>query len=280
MADIYFNAEESSQYSEITENTADQSLAKEFGEQVEAFYALPRKSRPRSEVVFSPSGVTKCARELYYINTNAPTDEQPLIPWRERMSRNGTGSHDVTQNDYLNHMERKLKEADQPVKFRFLEAEINGERSYKVGDVVVKLRGRSDGKIGLLNENGEVIDVIGWEKKTKDKRKNLNKIVKQGQPQEEHRAQATAYALIWGIQKWIFEYEALQKPEWKELEPEKPDIAWFFVEVSREESRALLLRLAKVVQAIKDKKLPPAETDKCGFCVYKSQCALDGGYKG
>jgi CRISPR/Cas system-associated exonuclease Cas4 (RecB family) len=279
MSDVFFDAKDAAKYSEVPPNSTDQTLAEQFTEQVESFYSLPRKKRHRPEVVFSPSGVNSCARELYYINTNAETDVTPLVPWRERMSRNGTGAHDVTQADYLT-MEDKLRAADLPVKFRFLEAEINGERSYKVGDTVVKLRGRSDGKMALLDDEGNEVAIIGYEKKTKDKRKNLNKIMKAGQPQTEHRAQATSYYLIFGIKRWIFEYEALQKPEWKEIIPEKPDQAHFYVEVSEEEARALLLRLAKIVRQIEAGELPAPELEKCGFCVYKGQCAKDGGYKG
>lgn len=277
-ADVFFDAKDASQYADVPPNSVDQTLADQFTEQVESFYSLPRKHRPREEVVFSPSGVNDCARQLYYKNTNAPVDEKPMIPWRERMSRNGTGAHDVTQADYLK-MEEKLRAAELPVKFRFLQAEIEGEKSFKVGDTIVKLRGRSDGKMALLDDAGNEVAIIGYEKKTKDKRKNLNKIMKAGQPQIEHRAQATSYFLIFGISRWIFEYEALQKPEWKEIVPEKPDQKHFYVEVSEEEARALLIRLAKIVRAIEKGELPPPELEKCGFCVYKGQCAKDGGYQ-
>lgn len=275
----YFSDKDSEDYSLVPPNEVDQTLAIEFGKQVDEFYSLPRPSYNRREVVFSPSGVTQCARQLYYQNTNAKQDEQSLVPWRERMSRNGTGSHDVTQADYLK-MDESLRKAGKSVKFKFLEAEIKGERSFTVNGRVVKLRGRSDGKVGLLDENGEVVKVLGWEKKTKDKRKNLNKIMKAGQPQEEHRKQAVAYALIWGIQDWIFEYEALAKPEWGDTEPEKPDIAHFFITVDRDEAKALLIRLSKIVEAIEKKELPQAELDKCGFCPFKETCSKDGGYVG
>lgn len=279
MEGVFFDAKDSHKYSDVPPNDTDQTLAIEFNEQVESFYSLPRKKRHRSEIVFSPSGVNNCARQLYYNNTNAETDETPLVPWRERMSRNGTGTHNVSQDDYL-RMEEALRANDKPVRFRFLEAEIEGERSFNVGGTIVKLRGRSDGKMAMLDDDGNEVAIIGYEKKTKDKRKNLNKIVKNGQPQPEHKAQAVSYYLIFGISKWIFEYESLQKPEWKEIAPEKPDQAHFYVEVTEEEARALLIRLAKIVRQIEAKELPPAELEKCGFCPYKGQCHLDGGYQG
>jgi CRISPR/Cas system-associated exonuclease Cas4 (RecB family) len=274
----YFFDGKDESYTEIVPNPLDQSLAELFTEQVEAFYSLPRNRWQRKEVYFSPSGVTNCARHLFYENTNAPLDEIELIAWKERLSRNGTGSHDVTQADYLK-MEEKLNKAGIPVKFRFLEPEIKGEKSYKVGQYTVKLRGRSDGRLALLNDEGEVETILGWEKKTKDKRKNLNKIMKDGRVQDTHRQQAVAYFLIWGIDKWIFEYEALQKPEWNDNHPEKPDIAHFYVEVDKDEAKALLIRLAKIVKAVEENTIPEPELDKCNFCPFKTQCHKDGGYK-
>jgi CRISPR/Cas system-associated exonuclease Cas4 (RecB family) len=279
MDDLFFDAKDKDKYNDVPPLLTDQSLAEAFHEQVEDFYSIPRKRRHRPEIVFSPSGVNDCARQLYYINTNAEPDVTPLIPWRERMSRNGTGAHDVTQADYLG-MESKLRSAGKPVKFRFLQAEIEGERTYMVGDTKVKLRGRSDGKMALLDDNGEEVAIIGYEKKTKDKRKNLNKIMKQGQPQTEHKAQAVSYYLIFGISKWIFEYEALQKPEWSDINPEKSDQAHYYVEVTEEEARALLIRLARIVRQIEKGELPEPELTKCGFCPFKGQCTKDGGYQG
>jgi CRISPR/Cas system-associated exonuclease Cas4 (RecB family) len=164
------------------------------------------------------------------------------------------------------------------VHFKFLDAEFDGEKSYTVNGHTVKLRGRSDGKLGLLDENGDVSRIIGFEKKTKDKRKNLNKILKEGSPQDTHKKQAVAYALIWGITDWIFEYESLSKPEWSDINPDKEDIAHYFVSVSKEEAKELLLRLASVVEAIKEEKLPEPDLSKCGFCPFKNQCHKDGGY--
>lgn len=257
----------------------DQTLAELFNAQVEAFYRLPDKREPRSEVYFTPSSVAKCLRELYYENTNAPRDNEPQVPWKQRVPRNGTGVHNITQEDYLK-MEDRLREAGLPVYFRFLDFEIKGERSYQVGKYVVKLKGRADGKLGLLDEDGNVIKVIGWEKKTKDKRKNLNKIIKFGEPQYEHQLQATAYYLIWDLRDWIFEYESLQKPDWSDNEPEKPDQVHYYFQANDIEARRLLKRLAKVVEAVQKGKPPEPEFDKCSFCPFKTQCNMDGGYHG
>ena len=254
----------------------DQSLAAAFSQQVDAYYSLPRVHRPRPEIAFSPSGVTKCARELYYMHSDVTPDDEPLVAWRQRVPRNGEAVHTATQRDYL-EMEQKLRDAGVPVKFRFLEAEISGERSYIVGGRKVTLRGRCDGQIGVLGDNGEVIETIGLEIKTKDRMVNLNKVRKSGEPQSEHRQQAIAYALMWGIQKWLFAYESLQKPSWGDVD--KPDQFYVLIEVNREQAKALLLRLARVVEQIETRTLPPPELDHCGFCQFKTQCAKDDGYR-
>jgi hypothetical protein len=110
---FYFDAEEEKHYPDFDapkkEMHDEQYLADLFHEQINTFYSIPREQRLRSEIYFSPSGVDKCMRELYYENTNAEKDTIPLIPWRERMSRNGTGCHDITQDDYFKMEKRVIR---------------------------------------------------------------------------------------------------------------------------------------------------------------------------
>lgn len=254
-----------------------EALATQFQAQVDAFYAIPRKHRPRDRIVFSPSGVTKCARELYYAHSGAIYDTEPLIAWRERRNRNGEAVHVATQND-LFKLEESLRGIGVTPRFRFLEAEISGEKSYSVNGRTVTIRGRADGKIAVLDDTGDKeMEIIGFEFKTKTRREQLTKIVKSG-PQLDHTAQTVAYSLIWGVRKWLFVYHCLQTPKWNEVEG--IDQVAFLTEVEEEQERRLLVKLSKVVEAIEEKALPAAELDKCGFCRFKTQCRADGGYKG
>lgn len=253
-----------------------EAIAFAFQAQVDAFYALPRKRRPRDQIVFSPSGVSKCARELYYASINAPSDEVPLVPWRERMSRNGTALHDATQKD-LFRMEHVLREAGVTPRFRLLAAEIDGEKSFSVNGRVVTLRGRCDGKLGVLDDEGNVIDEIGLEIKSKSRREQLTKVLRSG-PQQEHIAQTVAYALLWGVRRWMFLYESMNKPKWSEVD--SADQAYFLTTAEEAQERRLLVRLGAVVEAIEERRLPAPDLSLCGFCVFKAQCAKDGGYKG
>lgn len=252
----------------LIDNTpkAPRTPADDFHDQVEKFYSLPREQYPRFEVKFSPSGVTKCARELYYMNTGAHQDEQMNItPWKVRLPRNGEGAHIVTQKDYL-EMHKKLFKAGIQYQFKMEKTEVTSKKTFDVDGVKVTLSGRCDGI--LTTENG--IQYI-WEKKTKDKMKNLKKLK---EPQDDHKAQVVCYSLLFKIPRTIFEIESLQKPDWNKDEEE--DQKHFYFESTPEMEQALLKRLASIVKMIEAKKLPSPEYDKCMFCSYKTQCRNDG----
>lgn len=263
----------------------DQTLAALWKAQVDAFDSIPQHYPERTRVKFSPSGSTKCLRELYYANMNAPQDTEPSNPWKRRMARNGTAFHDGIQKDY-SRMAGKLKELGLDVYFEPVEWELTGEKTISVNldgksyDVV--LSGRCD---GMLRYIGEVIpgiiehgEVILLEFKSKDKLTNLKKVAKLG-AQDDHKAQVISYSLIWGIDTSIIHYEALQKPKWSEPADALDWSVWQY-KVSEMDKRTLLRRLATVVKHVEEGTLPPAETSKCAFCPFKGQCAKDGGYSG
>lgn len=239
--------------------------ADDFHDQIELLYSLPREVYPRKEVRFSPSGVTKCARELYYMNTDAVVDEYQIItPWKQRLPRNGEGVHEITQKHYLK-MHKKLLDAGVDCLFKMEKAEIIGRKEFDVDGTKIVLSGRCDGC--LIDRNG--VRYI-WEKKTKDKMKNFKKIK---EPQDDHKAQVVCYSLIFGIPRTIFEIESLEKPAWNK--DSESDIKHFYFESTEEMEQELLHRLATIVRAIEAKKPPAPEHDKCMFCCYKEQCRKD-----
>lgn len=236
--------------------------ADDFQDQVELFYSMPREQSPRSEVKFSPSGATKCVRELYYLNLNAPIDTNTnLTPWKQRIPRNGEGVHEITQRDYL-IMHKKLIKAGLPCKFQMLKVEENGRKEFLVDGFTVVINGRCDGI--LVDTDG--IQYI-YEKKTKDKLANLKKIK---EPTPEHKGQVVCYSLLFDIPRTIFEIESLQKPAWGK--DEEDDSKYFYFESTPEMEQALLKRLASVVKAIEAGRAPAPEYDKCMFCSYKDLC--------
>lgn len=240
--------------------------ADEFHDQVELFYSIPRKrSKRNGDIRFSPSGVTKCGRELYYYNLDFPTEETRLVPWKQRVPRNGEGGHIVTQEDYMK-MHEILNEAGVPCKYRMTETEIIARKEFDVNGTKVVINGRCD---GILEDVNGVKYI--WEKKTKDKMTNFKKVK---EPTEANYAQAVCYSLIFGIPRTIFEYESLQKPKWSD--DDAIDQKHFYFEVTPQMEQDLLDKLAMVAECIEDKTPPPMELDKCMFCSYKSQCYKDG----
>lgn len=269
---IYFNEQEENQDLKKAKRpkqevvVPERTVADDFHDQVEIFYSLPRKPWPRKEVKFSPSQLGKCDRELYYMNIEAPVDPQELlIPWRARIPRNGTGVHEVTQNDYK-EMKAKLEAAGYPCRFVFTDFERIGRRVYNVDGAKVVISGRCDG-VMLDTESGEH---LLWEKKCKDKRSNWTKMK---EPQEEHILQAIAYYLLFGIRECVFEIEVLQKPQWSKIN--ETDIKYFYHETTDEEAQGLLKRLANIVAAVEAGEPPKRQPDKCMFCPYKNHCRED-----
>lgn len=254
---------------------SDQTPALLFTTQVDDFYALPRPDYERTSIRFSPSKATSCERELYFAFTNAPTDQTSLVPWKQRLARNGTAVHSGFQRD-IRRMPEALAQAGKSMAYEPImfwndekqreENEHHGEKSYDVGGTIVTLRGKCD---GLFRETSTGA-VVGFEFKTKDKMRGLTKVNRFGVDLH-HRAQTVAYSLIFGIDRWLVVYESLQKPDWSKDDAD--DMKAFHVVLTPEEKRALLVRLARIVRAVENKTVPPGDFTKCAFCPYKGVCA-------
>lgn len=263
----------------------DQTVASLWHQQVNAHDSAPQHYPVRRRIKFSPSGATKCLRELFYANTNAEQDTASVSPWKKRMARNGTAFHEGIQGEFTD-MVKRLQDAGKLVNFEVVEWELVGNKVITVtldGETFeVELDGRCDGMLkyvgesipGLI-ENG---DLVLLEFKSKDKLTNLKKVAKMG-AQDDHKAQVVCYSLIWGINRALIHYESLQKPKWSAPDNEI-DMYVEAYTVSEMEQRAVLRRLATCVRHIKKDTLPPAETNKCSFCPFKGRCAKDGGYRG
>ncbi len=237
-------------------------LSDEFADQMEDLYSIPQTRYPRREIKFSPSGLTKCDRELYYINTNAKADEaESQIGWRARIPRNGTGTHEVMQAD-LKTMHTKLPENKLPCRFKLLETEMVLRKTFDVGGTMVTLSGRLD---GLMLDMETGLKFI-WEYKTKDKLSNLTKI-KDPLP---YVLQCISYSAVLEIYDCIIHIESLQKPQWGRIAAK--DSKYFHVVVTPEMVDRLLQRLARIVRAIEAKKPPAKDPEKCLFCSYKTTC--------
>lgn len=195
-----------------------------------------------------------------------PEPQSISAPWHQRIPRNGTGVHEVTQKDYQ-EMYSKLAAAGLSPRFSVKGTELAGRKEIDVDGTLVVLNGRCDVKLWDYELEQEVL----LELKTVDKRTNWTKIK---EPKPEHQLQAIAYSILFGIPRCIFQYESLQKPQYTKVD--ETDLKCFYFETTPEMEQALLSRLAGIVRAVEAKEPPQRELEKCMFCGYKSVCANDG----
>jgi CRISPR/Cas system-associated exonuclease Cas4 (RecB family) len=197
---------------------------------------------------------------LYYENTGAKRDEEPQIPMRNRISRNGTAVHNEGERD-LKRLNERLPNAP----FKFVDLELKGERTFNVNGVIVRIKGRTDGLIEYKQTGERLI----YERKTLSNTKKLKKITKEG-VQPSHIVQGYGYFLLFSVDKILYEYESLQK-DWSKTD--EPDTAYFVVEIDKDRARQILIRLASVVEAIENEEIPEKEESfKCTFCSYQGIC--------
>lgn len=258
--------------------------------QVDAFDSLPQQSWERDYIKFSPSQADNCLRELYFINTNAPTDDDAGVPWKNRRRRNGDAYHVETEKVYET-MVKRLRDAGLDVYFEIEASELRdglrAEGKYLVNGREVIVEGRPDMILryiadpipGVINTG----DCVLLDLKAKAKLSSVSG-VRRGRIPEHNVKQMHAYSLCRfttqdgrvfdNIDLSILHYESLEKM--KETENESKDIAAVVVKSTEEDKKRLLLRWAQVVEAVENGEPPPPEKDKCYFCVFKRHCAAVG----
>lgn len=246
----------------------------------------PRKPYTRRYVKFSPSQADNCLRELFFINTNAPVDKTTVVPWKTRRARNGESYHAGTK--VFAEMPDAVRELGLTPHFELvaleaLHGDIWGSAKFEVNGYVVRIEGKCDGVARYIGEtipgvvtNGDLF-VVDW--KSKDKLSGVNKVARMGVA-ENNRQQMVAYSLLRfttkdgrifeNLDKAILHYESLQKS--KEDEVASKDVLPVVVHATASDQRNLLVRFAKVVEAIENGVVPAMEPSKCAFCAYKGEC--------
>lgn len=222
---------------------------------------------------FSPSGASKCNRELFYKALKYEKDEIPFYPYHRRWTRNASAVHEAVQKDLM-YMEKMLPDAmfkvskmdnglpkwEQNIKtFKIIEH--NGE--------TFGIYGMCDGILINKEENKEV----GFEFKTKSTTIGAVGNYKMKDAQEGHKTQCTAYAILFGIDEHLIMYESLAKDGWTKGAEAKLDFRVFYHKVKDEDIKELLDKYAYITKCVREKKVPPKEEDKCLFCTYKGVCS-------
>lgn len=234
-----------------------------------------KSSRP-STFIFSPSGASKCARELYFKALGYRTVDDKF-PYHRRWTRNSTAVHEVVQKDLLYMSSEKvmgnpsftvkMKENGLPAWEQnlktFVEIEHNGSKFAVLGMMD-----------GILNyKDGSE---IGFEYKTKSNSIGQVGHYRMKEPAPYHKEQCVAYHIIFGMSEFIMMYEAVTKDQWNKGAEAKMDIRMFYYKVTEEARNELLDKFAVVVKAVEAKVMPPKQEDKCLFCGYKHICEEEG----
>lgn len=231
---------------------------------------------PEGLVAFSPSSVSACARGLVFKANKEEKDEVQRFPYQRRWTRNSSAVHEAVQRDLL-YCEKVLKNPIFTVER--LESGLPAwEQNIKTAKVIehngVKfvLNGMCDGILRYAPDNSKVL----FEFKTKSTTIGTVGTYKLKGVQEEHRLQAVAYSILFGVDEVVFMYESVAKDGWTKGAEAKVDFRTFYVQITEQDRQDLLDRLSDVAKAYYKKEIPEKESDKCFFCVYKTACERVG----
>lgn len=228
---------------------------------------------PSGLISFSPSSASACGRGLVFKANKEEKDAVVRFPYQRRWTRNASAVHEAVQRDLL-YCEKKLENPvfevhrlenglpawEQNIK-KAMEIEHNG--------VKFILNGMCDGILEYKPDGSKVL----FEFKTKSTTIGCVGTWKLKEPAIEHRIQAIAYSIMFGIDEAIFMYESLAKDGWTKGEEAKVDFRTFYIKITEEERQQLLDRLSEIAKAYYEGEVP-AKEDKCFFCQYKNQCSI------
>lgn len=226
---------------------------------------------PEGLIVFSPSSASACGRGLFFKANKEEKDEIQRYPYQRRWTRNSSAVHEAVQRDLLysekvlknpmfvvERLESGLPAWEQNIK-KCIEIEHNG--------VKFALNGMCDGILNYIVDGSKVL----FEFKTKSTTIGAVGTYKLKGVSEEHRIQAVAYSILFGVDEAIFTYESVAKDGWTKGAEAKVDLRTFYIKITEEDRIELLDRLSEIAKQYYANKLP-AKEDKCFFCVYKTAC--------
>lgn len=230
---------------------------------------------PEGLISFSPSSASACARGLVFKANREEKDEVIRYPYQRRWTRNSSAVHEAVQRDLL-YCEKVLKNPIFTVER--LESGLPAwEQNIKTAEVIehngVKfvLNGMCDGILNYTPDNSKVL----FEFKTKSTTIGTVGTYKLKGVQEEHRIQAVAYSILFGVDEVVFMYESVAKDGWTKGAEAKVDFRTFYVKITEEDRKNLLDRLSEIAKQYYNNEIP-AKEDKCFFCVYKNACERVG----
>lgn len=226
-------------------------------------------------VTFSPSSASKCERELFFKAVGAEQDEMPFFPYQRRWVRNGSAVHKEVQKDLLLAEKRLEDPAFRVVRLHdgspAWEENLKDVRQFEHNGVRFQLFGKMDGILEYRDGSR-----IGFEYKTKSTTISAVGNYKLKDAQDNHKQQAIAYSLLFGIDEFLIVYESLAKDGWTKGEQARADMRAFYYRPTETEKEDLLDKFARVAKKVENKELPVAEREKCLFCPFKTICSKYG----
>lgn len=224
-----------------------------------------------SLITFSPSGASKCERELAFKEYKVERDETVFEPYQRRWVRNGSAVHQAFQRD-LAYLEKQdfsrfevLKTKDGKYAW---ERNVRRVKTFKHNGQEFQMYGMTDGFLYYAPREMRV----GVDLKTKSTTIAMVGDYKLKVPQESNVAQFTAYSLLFDVDHWIVPYESLAKDSWNKGKDARPDMKTFCVTITDEMKTALLDKFANVAEHYYQGFVPSPDFSKCLFCPFKTAC--------
>ncbi|PFW43820.1 hypothetical protein COL17_26810 [Priestia megaterium] len=239
-----------------------------------------KPSYPREFSKFSPSSADSCSRELFFKNLRVPRDETEMTSWQRRWTKNSTGVHEYRQRDLLYAEKYLEKPAFKVVRIEDEKDPLrNGLPSWEKPLETWKLIEHNGVKMVVTGMMDGILEYkdgsrIGFEFKTKSNSvAQIKQIVKSGKPAPHHRQQCIAYSILFDIDEFVITYESVAKDKWGTAEGGRPDMAAFYVKVTKGQRKALLDKWADVAAKAENGEMPKGNNSKCMFCQWKTECA-------
>lgn len=243
-----------------------------------------------NSIRFSPSGATKCPRELYSKLKKLRPDNNKLNPHQRRYMSQGTALGDWLQREillceryYENFTGKKPRFTFARTKegYPAFEDFVFTQKEVTYDEETFNLIGTCDG-IMIDNETGEKVLL---EVKSKQNTPSKTSLSAMKEPQEEHVKQVACYGEMYGVDKALIVYINGAKVEWfadEEKIKRTPDIRVFGVEITEDLKEETFEHFALVTECFKNDKPILPDLKKWLFNTYKqaiSESMSDEEYK-
>lgn len=208
---------------------------------------------------FRPSSMGGCKRMLYFMRTKAEQDAEERSVQLEEICNSGTDRHLRIQKLFEDIPELELYDLEQIVK----EANFKGINTEFVGWNTDHTEARcKNDDLSLYFQPDGVGRFMGKEIIVEIKTESTYQFNMRFEPKEEHRIQATCYALGLGFDYILFFYED------RNFCSKKP----YLIKVTDEMRQVVIDKINYINSCITTGTLPDKEEDKCTYCQFKTAC--------